>query len=113
MSRKAENAVKPTKEALQALKTLTRFLEDNACSMLRLTSRGFVSFHQPAAEGPTTWSPVYQDTEMLRMQAGEKTPWRHGVRCPVCKQWVDDNDNWAGDKCLRCALAEEQKQGGD
>jgi len=34
-----------------------------------------------------------------------------GLTCPVCKHTVDDADYWADSKCLRCALAEEQKQG--
>jgi len=36
-----------------------------------------------------------------------------GMKCPVCGHTVDDADYWSGSKCLRCALAEEQKQGGN
>ena len=32
------------------------------------------------------------------------------MRCPVCSHWVDDDDYWCGDKCLRCALDEERKR---
>lgn len=27
--------------------------------------------------------------------------------CPVCGHFVDDDDYWAGDKCLCCALEKE------
>ena len=46
------------------------------------------------------------DYERARTEAIER-----GMKCPVCGHMVDDDDNWAGDKCLRCALAEEQRQG--
>ena len=32
------------------------------------------------------------------------------MKCPVCGHWVDDDDYWCGDKCLRCALAEERER---
>jgi len=31
------------------------------------------------------------------------------MKCPVCGFDVDDDDYWAGDKCLRCALEEEKR----
>jgi hypothetical protein len=26
------------------------------------------------------------------------------MKCPICGYWVDSDDYWDGDKCLRCAL---------
>lgn len=26
--------------------------------------------------------------------------------CPICECVIDDDDYWAGDRCLRCALEE-------
>ena len=26
------------------------------------------------------------------------------MKCPICGHWVDSDDDWAGDMCLRCAL---------
>jgi len=40
-----------------------------------------------------------------------EVPGLYGMKCPICKHQVGDDDNWAGDKCLRCALAQEQKEG--
>jgi len=32
------------------------------------------------------------------------------VICPICGYEIDSDDYWYGDKCLRCALAEEEKE---
>lgn len=29
------------------------------------------------------------------------------IKCPICKHWIEDDDYWAGDRCLRCALRKE------
>lgn len=31
--------------------------------------------------------------------------------CPICKQEIDSDDYWYGDRCLRCALKEELEAG--
>ena len=96
---------------IRSKSTASRYLTALEDAKLIRNAKGMHARGIEVVGGSWAWKPP-EAQKRERPRKTTETPGARGImQCPVCKQWIEGDEYWDGSMCLRCALAQEQKNG--